>query len=77
MLENQPDNIPTNKTITAVAVTAAAQLAVSEVWPQIVSGPWGGPAMTNLVGLVLAAAIGFGVTWFVKDRAGIPDTTTR
>jgi adenosylmethionine-8-amino-7-oxononanoate aminotransferase len=73
MLENQPDSMPTNKAITATVVTAAAQLAVSEVWPQIVSAQWSGPAMTNLVSLIGAAAVGLGAAWFVKDRAGVPE----
>jgi hypothetical protein len=76
MLANQASARPTNKALTMFAgfVVTTPQIApvVNEVWPQIAPAFLAGPAATNAVAAIIAAAISLGVAWFVPDRANTP-----
>lgn len=84
MLERQPDNVPTRKSMTT-AVAGALPLpfvlpAVQEAWEAIPD--WvpvlSGPQFSSVVTILLAAWIsnalgGLVPAWFVRDRWGQPD----
>lgn len=63
-LANQPDFLPSNK----LTVAAMIGPAVVEVWQVVAHAALAGPAMSALVGSVVALVVGY----FVDDRANVP-----
>jgi hypothetical protein len=86
MLEVQPDNKPTRKSLTT-AIGGVLPLpfvlpAVQEAWDRIpddsLFGILAGPQMTSFLTVIIAALVsnalgGLLPAWFVQDRWGRPD----
>lgn len=81
MLENQPTNMPTRKSmVTALGGTVALPFVlpmIEELYGQLAPAILQGPATaafltTLLAGLISAVVGGMGPAWWVRDRWGSP-----